>query len=44
MSGKHQRGFGNKNQHIETLTVNGRKVKRIVKDDVKPKQQQTTSK
>ena len=44
MSGKHQRRLPNKSQHIETVIVNGREVKRIVKDEEKPKQQQTTSK
>ena len=47
MSGKQQRRFANKNQYIQTLTINGRKVKRIVKDDDKKQNQQskqTTSK
>ena len=44
MSGKIQRGLPNKNQHVETVTVNGRKAKRIVKDETKQKQQTNTSK
>ena len=47
MSGKHQRRLPNKSQHIETVIVNGREVKRIVKDDDKKQNQQskqTTSK
>ena len=42
MSGKGNiRKFPNKNQHIETVIVNGRKVKRFV-DDSKPKTQSST--
>lgn len=44
MSGKSQRIFPNKNQHVETVTVNGRKVKRIVTDETKQKQQTNTNK